>query len=175
MIRFPTIIAACLFAAVSASAADTASLETRGPIESAPVPSNLRLWYRQAATNWHEALPVGNGRLGALVFGGVQKELIQLNEDSVWSGHRYYTEKPEVRAELSRVRELLFAGKYGEAQALADKSMSTKPDPRYGAYQPLGDLNLDFVFPSESVTNYDRELGLDSAMVRTSFESGGVK
>jgi alpha-L-fucosidase 2 len=136
---------------------------------------NLKLWYRQPATNWHGALPVGNGRLGALVFGGVQQELLQLNEDSVWSGHRYYTEKPEVRENLSRVRELLFAGKYGEAQALADKSMSTKPDPRYGAYQPLGDLNLDFSLPSERVTNYERELRLDSALVRTAFEIDGVK
>ena len=137
--------------------------------------ADLRLWYRQPATNWHEALPVGNGRVGALVFGGVQSELLHLNEDSVWSGHRYYTEKPEVRESLPRVRELLFAGKYAEAQALVEKHMTTKPDPRYGAYQPLGDLHLDFDLPDGGATNYTRELRLDSATARTSFEIGKVK
>jgi alpha-L-fucosidase 2 len=175
MQRFAELILCCVFTACSVSAADSASPGTAAATASAVVPSNLRLWYRQPATNWHEALPVGNGRLGALVFGGVRKELLQLNEDSVWSGHRYYTEKPEVHENLSRVRTLLFAGKYGEAQALADKSMSTKPDPRYGAYQPLGDLNLDFSLPTGSATNYERELHLDSALVRTTFEIGGVK
>ncbi len=77
-------------------------------------------------------------------MGGVSKEWLQLNEDSVWSGHRYYAEKPEVCENLPRVRELLFAGKYAEAQTLVEKYMTTKPDPRYGVYQPLGDLSLDF-------------------------------
>ena len=101
-------------------------------VNAAPTHSdpNLQLWYPQPAQRWEEALPVGNGRLGAMVFGGVSKELIQLNEDSVWSGHRYYTEKPEVRENIAQVRELLFAGEYSEAQALVDKYMTTKTDAR---------------------------------------------
>ena len=118
---------------------------------------------------------MGNGRLGAMVFGGVSKELIQLNEDSVWSGHRYYTEKPEVRENIPRVRELLFAGKHSEAQALVDKYMTTKPDARYGAYQPLGDLSLDFNLPPGEVRDYRRELRLDLALAKTTFEIDGVQ
>ncbi|MCX6968516.1 MAG: glycoside hydrolase family 95 protein [Verrucomicrobia bacterium] len=135
---------------------------------------NLQLWYRQPAKIWEEALPVGNGRLGAMVFGGVSKERLQLNEDSVWSGHRFYADKPEVRENIPRVRELLFAGKYAEAQALVEKNMTTKPDPRYGAYQPLGDLSLDFDLPAGAVTNYRRELRLDLALARTTFDINGV-
>jgi alpha-L-fucosidase 2 len=136
---------------------------------------NLQLWYPQPAQRWEEALPVGNGRLGAMVFGGVSKELIQLNEDSVWSGHRYYTEKPEVRENIAQVRELLFAGKYPEAQALVEKHMTTKPDPRYGAYQPLGDLSLDFNLPPGEVRDYRRELCLDLALAKTTFQIDGVE
>jgi len=146
-------------------------------VNAAPTHSdpNLQLWYPQPAQRWEEALPVGNGRLGAMVFGGVSKELIQLNEDSVWSGHRYYTEKPEVRENIAQVRELLFAGKYSEAQALVEKHMTTKPDPRYGAYQPLGDLSLDFNLPPGEVRDYRRELCLDLALAKTTFQIDGVE
>ena len=132
----------------------------------------LKLWYRQPATNWHAALPVGNGRLGGLVFGGVASDLIQLNEDSVWSGHRFQADEPPVRAHLAEVRELLFAGKPAEAQALVESYMTMKPDPRYGAYQPLGDLRLDFILPDGEVSEYRRELDLDTAVTRTTFRIG---
>lgn len=137
--------------------------------------TDLRLWYRQPVADWREAMPVGNGRLGALVFGGVEKELLQLNEDSVWSGNRYYTQKPEVLENLNHVRELLFAGKYEEAQALAESRFTTKPDPRYGSYQPLGDLNLEFKLSDKKVTNYQRELRLENALSRVTFEIEGVQ
>lgn len=137
--------------------------------------SQLKLWYRQPATNWHGALPIGNGRLGALIFGNPTNELLHLNEDSVWSGHPYSVENSEVRENLEQVRKLLFAGRYAEAQALAEKHMTMKPDPRYGAYQPLGDLRLNFHLPEADIKNYSHELDLETAVARTTFESGRVK
>ena len=137
--------------------------------------SDMALWYRQPAANWNEALPVGNGRLGGMIFGGVDQELIQLNEDSVWSGQRYAIERPEVKQNLGQVRQLIFDGKYAEAQALVEQTMTTRPDPRYGAYQPLGDLRLSFTGLDAAPADYRRELDLDRAVARTTFVSGGAR
>src|SRR6476469_6665822 len=81
------------------------------------------LWYRTPATTWNEALPIGNGRLGAMVFGGVEHEHLQLNEHTLWSGHRTTIDRPETAAALPKVRQLLFEGKYSEAQAMAQRDM----------------------------------------------------
>jgi alpha-L-fucosidase 2 len=132
------------------------------------------LWYRQPAATWHEALPVGNGRIGALVHGGAESELLNLNEGSVWSGRAGYVEKPEVLQHLPRVRELLFAGKHAEADALVKQHMTTVPRPDYGSFQPLGDLRLEFETDIAHTRDYRRELDLDRAVVRTTFKRGSV-
>ncbi len=132
------------------------------------------LWYRQPAAKWEEALPVGNGRLGAMVRGGIREEVLHLNENSVWSGHPYFIEKPEMRENLPRLRELLFNGKYGEAEALAQRTMTIRPDPRYGTYKPLGDLRLEFDLPAGEHSGYRRSLDLDSAVAESTFNLGGV-
>src|SRR5437764_13826499 len=85
--------------------------------------SSTKLWYRQPAERWVEALPVGNGRLGAMIYGKVANELIQLNEDTVWAGDDRDRVNPEARTNLPEVRRLPFAGKALGAQALADKTM----------------------------------------------------
>jgi alpha-L-fucosidase 2 len=133
-----------------------------------------QLWYTQPARKWEEALPVGNGRIGAMVHGGVAREWLQLNEKSVWSGHPYYIEKPEMRESIPKARELLFAGRYGEAEALVQRTMTTQPDPRYGSYKPLGDLRLTFDLPTGETENYRRELDLDAAVARTTFTLAGT-
>jgi alpha-L-fucosidase 2 len=138
----------------------------------APVSSGL--WYREPARTWHEALPVGNGRIGALVHGGTDSELLHLNEGSVWSGRAAYIEKPEVLQNLPRLRELLLAGKHAEAEALAKKHLTTTPRPDYGSYQPLGDLRLEFATDIAHARDYRRELNLDTAVVRTTFRRGSV-
>lgn len=138
----------------------------------APVSSGL--WYREPARTWHEALPVGNGRIGALVHGGTDSELLHLNEGSVWSGRAAYIEKPEVLQNLPRLRELLLAGKHAEAEALAKKHLTTTPRPDYGSYQPLGDLRLEFATDIAHARDYRRELNLDTAVVRTTFKRGSV-
>ncbi len=126
-----------------------------------------RLWYRQPAEAWTEALPLGNGRIGAMVFGGVARERLQLNEDTLWAGGPYDPANPEALTALPRVRELIAAGKYAEAQALADEKMMARPL-RMPSYQTIGDLMLTFA-PSSFAENYVRQLDLDEAISRVSF------
>ena len=133
------------------------------------------LWYRQPAANWEEALPVGNGRLGAMVFGGVAEERLQLNEDSVWSGGPQDADNPAALVALPRIRELLFAEKFREAQALTDKTQICKASTHgsFGCYQTLGNLRLTFDAAGEAA-DYRRQLNLDEAIVRVSYRVGGA-
>ncbi len=132
--------------------------------------SDLRLWYRQPAKEWNEALPIGNGRLAAMVFGGTATERIQLNEDTVWAGEKRDRNNPEGLRNLAEVRRLLFAGKPKEAEALAERTMIAVPK-RMPMYQTLGELSL--TFPGhEDVTDYVRELDLDQGLVRVSYRVG---
>src|SRR5438046_3708886 len=100
---------------------------------------SMVLWYRQPATKWTEALPIGNGRLGGMVFGTTDTEHIQLNEDTVWAGEKRDRNNPEALKNLPEVRRLLFAGKPLEAQTLAEDTMMGIPK-RQPPYQSLGDL-----------------------------------
>lgn len=131
----------------------------------------LSLWYKKPATHWEEALPVGNGRLGAMVYGGVSKEMIQLNEESIWAGPPVPEVKGNVSETIDEVRALLFAGKYKEAQDLQQSIMAPRISPR--SYQTLGELILDFGRSGEA-TNYRRDLNLDTATATTQFTKGGV-
>ncbi|MFT3746560.1 MAG: glycoside hydrolase family 95 protein [Pyrinomonadaceae bacterium] len=135
--------------------------------------SNLSLWYRRPAKVWTEALPIGNGRLGAMIFGGIEGERIQLNEDTLWGGSPYDPINPEALGALPEVRKLVFEGKYKEAEALIQAKMMSKPIKQM-PYQTIGDLRL--AFPTFSnVSNYRRQLDLDNAISTVSFESNGVK
>ena len=138
-----------------------------------PKPNPLRLWYAQPATIWEEALPIGNGRLGAMVFGGVEEDHIQFNEETLWTGAPNDYAHPGASNYLGKIRELLWQGKQGEAEKLAmDKFMSVPLTQR--KYQPFGDIWMRF--PSQGgVSNYQRELDLTSAICRTSYQSGSTK
>ena len=140
--------------------------------EPEPIPSPLTLWYRQPATKWVEALPVGNGRLGAMVFGGTRKERLQLNEDTLWDGYEGDPNNPAALKALPEVRRLLFEGKNAEATQLGSQTMMGIP-PGVKSYQPLGDLWFELL-SSEEPTNYHRELNLDSALASTRFSVAGV-
>ena len=130
------------------------------------------LWYRAPAVEWTEALPVGNGRLGAMVFGGTARERLQLNEDTLWAGGPYSQVNPEAKPNLERVRELIFAERYAEAEALAEAKLMGKPIKQM-PYQPAADLWLDFDLPT-AVADYRRELDLDTAIATTRLTAGGV-
>jgi alpha-L-fucosidase 2 len=125
-----------------------------------------------ADQEWVRALPVGNGRLGAMVFGGVVHERLQLNEDTLWAGRPYDPVNPEARNALPEVRRLLAAGQYREAASLVSEKVMAKPLAQM-PYQTLGDLALTFPQVA-SAENYRRDLDLGTATVHVSYTSGGV-
>jgi alpha-L-fucosidase 2 len=130
----------------------------------------LILWYRRPARIWNEALPIGNGRLGGMVFGEPWLERIQLNEDTVWAGEQRDRTNPKALEYLPEVRRLLFAGKPREAEALADQMLLGSPK-RMPPYQPLGDLLLHFPGHYE-YTEYLRDLDLDRGIARVTYRVG---
>ncbi len=131
------------------------------------------LWYTKPAENWDEALPVGNGRLGGMIFGRVNEELIQLNEDSIWSGGFRKRNNPKAYANLEKMRKLIRDGKTTEAENLcAEAFYGTNENQRH--YQPLGDLHIWQQSDGE-VLNYKRSLDISKAVSTTAWQSGGVK
>src|SRR5205085_2169929 len=129
------------------------------------------LRYHAPAEKWVEALPVGNGRLGAMVFGGVASERLALNEDTLWSGGPRDWNNPGAKEILPQVRAAIFAGRYAEAEELCKKMQG----PYNESYLPLGDLKLDFPGGNEATaTGYERTLDLDRAVAVTRYTRGGV-
>ena len=161
--------------------------------------SAIRLWYTEPASSeirlnprgridnsaWYSALPLGNGSLGAMVYGDVKSDRIQFNEKTLWSGCNFDTDNPEAPKHLGKIRKLLFAGKYKEATEIIEKTQICKDhgnpdphhngshDPRYGSYQTMGDLWFDFDNKSE-YTDYMRELDLETATARVAYTQEGV-
>ena len=134
--------------------------------------NNLVLWYHKPAQAWTDALPVGNGRLGAMVFGGVKQERIQLNEETLWDGGPRDTNNPKALEALPKVQQLLFDDKNEEATQLAGETMLGVPE-RIKSYQSLGDLFLEFEHDGDP-TEYYRELDLDTGIARTTYCHGDV-
>ena len=133
---------------------------------------NLKLWYDEPAAQWVEALPLGNGRLGAMVYGQPVHEEIQLNEETIWGGSPHNNVNPLAADHLDEIRDLLFAGKNQEAQALCGQYVSAQH--AHGMpYQTIGSLHLDFT-GLDSITDYTRELNISKAVATTTFQSGGV-
>ena len=138
------------------------------------------IWFTQPAGIWDEALPVGNGRLGAMVFGGVKQERLQLNEETVWSGGPQDADNPLAYPALGKIRELLFAGRYAEAQELTNQTQVCKgagsadgsgTGVLYGCYQTLGDLHLDFE-DGVQVSDYRRSLDLLQGIATVGYTCG---
>ncbi|MCX7045470.1 MAG: glycoside hydrolase N-terminal domain-containing protein [Candidatus Sumerlaeota bacterium] len=180
MIRFALV---CVLFSLMACFAGAQTRKPKPPADSpvsraaltgeAPAPkSALTLWFRQPADKWVEALPVGNGRLGAMIFGGVDRERIQLNEETVWAGGPWDATNPEALQTLPEARRLLFEGKPAEAEKLVAAKMMSRPV-REPPYQTLGNLLLEFPGHS-SAANYRRDLDLDAAIVRIQYTSDGA-
>jgi len=129
------------------------------------------LWYQTPAKVWEEALPLGNGRLGAMVFGGIADERIQLNESTLWDGYALDPSNPESLKALPEVQKLLFEGKNNEAVELAGKTMMGRPS-GVKPYQSLGELWFDT--PALKASNYVRSLDLSTAIATTSYTADGV-
>jgi alpha-L-fucosidase 2 len=136
-------------------------------------PNDLTLWYAQPARKWTEALPIGNGHMGAMIFGGTAHERIQFNEDTLWRGKPHDYVRDGALEALPEIRRLVFEGRADEAAKLAREKAISNPV-RQLPYQPFGNLRL--TFPGhENVTEYRRELNLDSAMAHVSYKVGDVQ
>jgi len=132
---------------------------------------SLQLWYPRPAEKWVEALPLGNGRLGAMVFGGITNEHVQFNEDTVWTGRPHEYHREGAVNTLPLLRQLLWEGKQKEAENLAMREFMSDPL-RQKAYQPFGDVHLQ-LFHSDQVTHYRRDLDLETGVATVSYQVGG--
>ncbi len=140
---------------------------------SEPPPEPLSLWYNEPAKAWVEALPVGNGRLGAMIFGGVTQERLQLNEDTLWAGGPYDPVNPDAKQALPEARRLIFEGKFKEADRLIGQRIMARPLQQM-PYETLG--NLLITFPDTPVAeNYRRDLNLATAVATVSYRGGGIR
>ncbi len=141
------------------------------------------IWFDVPATNFTESIPLGNGRLGAMMFGGVNEERIVLNESSVWSGSRQDADQPDANKVLPEIQRLLLEGKNPEAEALVNSKFTCRGpgsaggtgNSQYGCYQVLGNLHLSFPDDTHApIENYRRELNLNDAVAPMEFTRGGV-
>ncbi|MCA2226319.1 glycosyl hydrolase family 95 catalytic domain-containing protein [Nonomuraea aurantiaca] len=136
--------------------------------------NDLALWYDESAgTDWLRALPLGNGRLGAMVFGNVDTERLQLNEDTIWAGGPYDQSNPKGAAALGQIRQLVFQNQWSQAQSMIDQNMLGNPAGQL-AYQPVGNLRLTFG-GATGVSEYNRLLDLTTATTTVSYLQNGVR
>lgn len=137
--------------------------------EAQPPTAPQTLWYRRPARRWLESLPVGNGRLGAMVFGGVTQERIALNESTFWSGAPDATQNnPAAREHLATIRQLLFGGEYRQAVDLISQHLLGRPG-NYGTHLPVGDLWIEQSVETDEVRSYCRSLNLDNAVTTVTY------
>src|SRR5271167_1083969 len=162
-------LAAVPLALATARIAPAKADSEAGP-ENSTAQSDLLLWYRQPAREWTEALPIGNGRLGAMMFGGLAEERLQLNEDTLWTGCPKKWNNPEAQKYLPIVRRLVMdEEKYVEADAACQHMQG----PFNESYEPLGNLRIKFA-GMEKAEAYRRELDLDTATARVSYRVDGI-
>lgn len=158
---------------------------------------SIRLWYDEPANasipdngnawkddpEWLKALPLGNGQIGAMVYGDVSLERVQINEKTLWSGSHFENDNPDAPKYLDKIRQLLFEGKFKEATELTNQTQvclgagsgeGNGANVPFGCYQTLGDLWIDFV-KKAPFENYHRELNLEDAIVSVSYEQGGIR
>ena len=130
----------------------------------------MKLWYREPAEKWTEALPIGNGRLGAMVFGGVAEERLQLNDDTLWSGSPKDWNNPRAKEVLPELRKLIFEGKYTEADLLTKDMLG----PYTQNYLPLCDLKISF-HTEDKIESYERSLDLEKGIARVEYVIDNVR
>ena len=134
----------------------------------------LSLWYKQPADEWMKAIPMGNGRLGAMVYGGIDEETIALNEITLWSGQPDSTQNDLCGPEnLKKIRDLFFQGKIEEGNSLGTQHLSGRGK-SFGTHLPFGDLKMKFEYDAEGTDNYTRKLNLDESITTVSFKKGNT-
>jgi alpha-L-fucosidase 2 len=143
-----------------------------GQAQRLPLQNHNLMWYDQPAALWTEALPLGDGRLGAMMFGNPLQERLQLNEETIWAGNPNNNYNPEAAEWIPRIRQLVFEGKYREAQDLCTRYVKS-PTNQGMPYQPFGDLTVSFI-GQQDYTNYRRSLDLDSALAVVEYDVADV-
>lgn len=133
----------------------------------------IELWYGQPASDWNDALPVGNGRLGAMIFGDPQVERIQINEESIWAGSKINNNNPHALKSLKQLQQAIFEGKYCEAEEIASENFLGTP-PRIRSYQPLGDLLIHYRW-NGPISGYRRSLDIRSGIASVVFRVNGAE
>lgn len=137
--------------------------------------NSMKLWYDKPADEWMKSLPLGNGRLGVMVYGGVETETIALNESTMWSGeYDEHQQRPFGREKLDQVRKLFFDNKLPEGNNLAGNTMAGSPH-SVGTHLPIGDLKINFTYPEGEVSNYRHELDLNTAVNTVTYKVGNVE
>ena len=157
-------------AALAGSMLAARSLPLLGEMARQQGPNPMLLWYAKPASQWVEALPIGNGRLGAMVFGGIERERLQLNEDTLWSGGPKDWNNPKAPAVLAEVRRLIAAGQYVEA----DKAAKGMQGPFTQSYLPMGNLHLAFEHGDSARGGYRRELDIAQALTQVRYRVGAT-
>src|SRR5688572_18132096 len=134
---------------------------------------DLKLWYNKpSGRTWENAMPIGNGRLGAMIYGNVERETIQLNEHTVWSGSPNRNDNPLALDSVAYIRQLIFEGKQKDAERIANRVIITKKS--HGQkFEPVGSLQLSFA-GHENASNYYRELDIERAVTKTSYTVNGI-
>ncbi|MFI9574249.1 glycosyl hydrolase family 95 catalytic domain-containing protein [Microbispora rosea] len=171
MLRFGAVGAGAALAPFQWTAVARAAVAAPPEVSAA---NDLALWYDESAgTDWLRALPIGNGRLGAMVFGNVDTERLQLNEDTIWAGGPYDQSNTRGAGALGQIRQLVFQNQWSQAQSLIDQNMLGNPSAQL-AYQTVGNLRLTFG-SSSGVSEYNRVLDLTTATTTTSYLQNGVR
>ncbi|MDB4582044.1 glycoside hydrolase N-terminal domain-containing protein [Draconibacterium sp.] len=135
---------------------------------------NNILWYKEPAEKWIETLPVGNGKIGAVVFGGIRNEKLGLNISTLWSGEpSNKNEKPTGIENLEKIRTLLFNNEFAEAEKLCSEHLIGNKE-NYGTHLPMGNLLFNFNFESDKISGYTRELDIQKAISKVEFENAGL-
>jgi alpha-L-fucosidase 2 len=140
----------------------------------APEQRKLSLWYEQPAAEWMQATPAGNGRLGAMIYGGTDTETIALNEITLWSGQPDENQEQACgKEQLAKIRQLFFEGNIPEGNNLGTQYLSGTPH-SFGTHLPFGDLKIKFNYPSDKISDYKRELNIENALTTVTYKSGDL-
>ncbi len=172
-LQFPAAFASILFVFVMSVAPPLLAANNQS------IPAETAIWFDTPATNFTESSPMGNGRLGAMMFGGIKEERIVLNESSMWSGSPQEADRPDAYKVLPEIRRLLLDGKNADAESLVNSNFTCKwpgsGGGQYGCYQVLGNLHLSFLNSTNTQTeNYRRVLDLNNAVTDVTFTRGGI-
>ena len=172
IIALTVVLAVCCPAMAQRPAAVPPGASRAAVLSPPALKGDMILWYRQPAQKWLEAMPIGNGRMGAMVFGRIGNERIALNESSFWSGKPHDYNDPGAIDYFPKIRALVVAGKFPEAEKMADDHFFGIPKAQQ-AFQPLGDLLLDFDSAGDT-EDYRRELNMETGVVKIRYRAGGV-